>query len=127
MTSDYLNLRHVDYELCVVEGQGILAVLIFPTVVRGTDGPLSAQGEHPIDARCPARPYGARQETDTNERQSNEREGQRVHGTHPIQETGKCAREPLQLPGIFGGKGSPVCVEIHGRRGIESGWHNSGI
>jgi len=36
MTSDYLNLRHVDYELCVVEGQGILAVLIFPTVVRGT-------------------------------------------------------------------------------------------
>jgi len=36
-------------------------------------------------------------------------------------------REPLQLPGIFGGKGSPLCVEIHGRRGIESGWHNSGI
>ena len=48
-------------------------------------------------------------------------------GTHPIQETGKCAREPLPLPGIFGGKRSPVCVEIHGRRGIESGWHNSGI
>jgi len=91
------------------------------------DGSLSAQGEHRIDARCPARRNGARQETDTNERQSNEREGRRVHGTHSIQETGKCARAPLQLPGIFGGKRSPVCVEIHGRRGIESGWHNSGI
>ena len=125
----------------MVEGQGILAVLIFPAVVGGrgrswlrsglvvTQVSLSfillvgavllmksvheIRGTSPGFSRGtltgvvdpfvsgydvprakafhPARPNGARQETDTNERQSNEREGQRVHGTHPIQETGKCA------------------------------------
>jgi len=47
----------------------------------------------------------------------------------PAEDAGQLERlcEPLQLPGIFCGKGSPVCVEIHGRRGIESGWRNSGI